>query len=204
MPFQPVPDVAQMQLEGSVDGCMTINDLYFQISGGGITPVNLALLTGLVATWFATSLAPLLSDDWSAVRVIGTDLTSATGPRFDAGAGTAGGVAGEANPNNVAACVSIRTDQRGRSNRGRNFVPGIPGSVVTLNTLDVTFQNDLLAAYGELVGAGTFAAGWELVVVSRRNAGVARPTGLAIPVTSIIMTSNKVRSMRSREVGHGK
>jgi hypothetical protein len=41
------------------------------------------------------------------------------------------------------------------------------------------------------------------VVVSRRTLGELRPVGVAIPVVSVAFTSPYVRSMRSREVGHG-
>lgn len=203
MPFQPVPNVAQIKLEGIVDGCQTINDICFEISGGAIDPVNIQTITGLAGAWFATTLAPNLSEDWAPVRAIGVDLGSPTGSTASVGLGGVGGVTGEAAPNNVAACISLRTAQRGRSGHGRNFIPGIPNSLITLNTLDTGFINDLTTAYLELVGAGTFAAGWQLVVVSRRTAGSLRAEGLPIPVVDVLFTTPFVRSMRSREVGRG-
>ena len=203
MAFQAVPNVALTRLEGVVDGQLTINDLHWEISGGGINATNLAVLVNTVANWMQTQYAPLLSDDWSATRVVGIDLTTQTGPEVEAQVSATGGTSGEANPNNVAACVSFRTEQRGRSFRGRNFVPAIPGSVVTLNTLDSGYIGNLLTAYNNLVGAGTFEAGWQLGVVSRRENNVLRPNGIISPVISIIMVTNKVKSMRSREVGHG-
>lgn len=202
MAFQPAPGIVQATLEGTVDGQLTINDLYF-FSSGTITVGTMTTLLNALLNWFTTNLASLLSDDWSAVRVRLVDLTTATGLTVENPAVQVGGVAGEANPNNVAACVSIRTAQRGRSGRGRNFVPGIPGSVVTLNTLDSGFISDLLTAYSALVGAGTFAAGWQLVVLSRVTGGSPRANGIGIPVTSVTMVGNSVRSMRSREIGHG-
>jgi len=203
MAYQPAPNIAQVQLVGIVDSQMTINDLYFEISGGAIDSVNLATLTGACATWFSSVLAPMLSDDWSAQTAIGIDLTTQTGPRVIVGAAAPGGVSGEAAPNNVAACVSLRTALRGRSARGRNFVPGIPNDAITLNTLDSGFVNDLVSNYTSLVGPGTFSAGWQLVVLSRVTGGVPRANGIGFPVVSVTMTTNKVRSMRSREVGHG-
>lgn len=203
MPFQPAPNIAMVSIEGVVDGCLTVNDLSWEISGGAIDPVNLRNITFATAAWVSSDMCPLLSDDWTAVRAVGVDLGSATGPRHETPIGTPGGISGEANPNNVAACVSLRTDQRGRSGHGRNFVPAIPGISVTLNTLDPTFITDLLAAYNRLVGAGLFEAGWQLVVLSRRTAGALRANGIGIPVTSCTMVGNSVRSMRSREVGHG-
>lgn len=202
MAFQPAPSIALTTIEGSIDNQLTINDLAW-FASGTITQLTLSTLATAVATWVTDFLAPLLSDDWSATRVRAVDLGSATGFVASANIGATGGVAGESNPNNVAACVSLRTAQRGRSGRGRNFVPGIPGSVVTLNTLDPTFIADLISAYTELIGAGTFVTGWQLVVLSRQFEGAPRAEGIGIPVTEAIMVTNFVRSMRSREVGHG-
>lgn len=186
-----------------MDGCQTINDLYFEISGGAIDAVNIQTITGLVGSWFATSLAPNLSEDWAPVRAVGVDLGSPTGPTASVGLGGAGGVTGEAAPNNVAACISLRTAQRGRSFRGRNYIPGIPNSLITLNTLDTGFINDLTTVYLMLVGPGTFAAGWQLGVVSRQQAGSLLASGVITPVVDVLFTTPFVRSMRSREVGHG-
>lgn len=202
MAFQPAPSIAHAALEGKVDNQLTINDLFF-FSSGTITQASLQLLSDNLATWFTDNLAPLLSDDWTAVRVRCADLTTATGLVAESAAVAAGGVTGEANPNNVAACVSIRTAQRGRSGRGRNFVPGIPGSLVTLNTIDAGLISDLIAAYTTLIGVGTFTAGWQWVVLSRVTGGSPRANGIGIPVTSVTMVGNSVRSMRSREIGHG-
>lgn len=210
MAFIPVPNVAQIRMEGVVDSQLTINDIYFEISGGGINVVNLQTLVDAVGVWFVDSLTPLLSDDWHASRVVGVDLTSATGVIATGEVSADGGVSGEAEPNNVAACMSIRTANRGRSFRGRNYVPGLPSSLVTLNTLDSTFLANLVTTYNQLKGAGTFSPGWQMVVVSRFSGvnpttgkPIPRTTGIATPVTSIISVTNKVRSMRSREIGHG-
>jgi len=202
MAFQPAPDIASTTLQGVVDNQLTILDLNW-FASGGVTATNLGTLANGVSTWFTNSLAPLLSEQWSAVNVHAVDNTAVTGPVADSSSLQVGGVTGEAAPNNVAAVVSLRTDQRGRSGRGRNFVPGLPNSLITLNTLDSAFVTNLLAAYQMLVGAGSFLAGWQLVVLSRRSGGLARTNGIGIPVTSVKMVTNKVKSMRSREVGHG-
>ena len=203
MPFVANPNTAQVRLQGVVDSQITINDLYFELSGGGINVANLTTLAVTLEDWWSLNVANLLSFDWSTTRVSALDLSSLTGPSVDVPSSTVGGVSGEAAPNNVAAAVSFRTASRGRSARGRNFVPGIPNSEITLNTLDSGFIGDLLSAYNLLVGAGAFIAGWEWVVASYVSAGVPRVTPLNFPVTSAIMVGNSVRSMRSREIGHG-
>jgi hypothetical protein len=202
MAFQAAPSILQTTIEGRQDSQLTINDLFW-FSSGAITPTSVnSLLTGLF-NWVNTTLSPLLSRDLSFTRIRAVDLGSPIGLAQEQATTAVGGVDVEAAPNNVAACVSLRTAQRGRSGRGRNFVPGIPNSVITLNTLDATFITDLLDAYSTLPGAGSFVSGWQLVVLSRVTGGVPRVAGIGIPVTDVTMVGNSVRSMRSREIGHG-
>ena len=210
MAFVPVANVAQITLEGSVDRQQTINDLYFEISGGGITPTNILDIVSAAAIWFQTQLAPLLSENWSSVRARARDLTTPLSFVAEATAVATGGVANEAAPNNVAACIKLGTAVAGRSFHGRNYVPAIPNSVITLNTMDPSFISNVELVYNQLLGAGTFLAGWQLVVVSRFTGGspgvpsVPRVAGIATPVTFAGFVNPFVKSMRSREVGHGK
>lgn len=209
MAFQAVPNVALTRMEGVVDRQQTINDLYWEISGGGINVVNLTTLTTAVFDWFSTAFASLVSENWSTVRVVGIDLTTQNGPEVSQGGSFPGTVTGEAAPNNVAACISFSTASRGRSFRGRNFIPAVSNGDITLNTLSGTYLSNALTVYGGLVGAGAFIPGWQWGVVSRRTTigglpNQLRPTGIITPVTSVTFTTNTVRSMRSREVGHGK
>jgi hypothetical protein len=203
MSFQPAPGIAQITLHGVVDRQLTINDLFFAISGGVINVPALVEITSNVADWWTTNITPNLSSDWQSTRVIGVDLTTLNGPRFEMTRAVVGGVASEAAPNNVAACVKFLTAFRGRSFRGRNYVPAIPNAQITLNTISGGTIDALVNGYAALVGAGTVAPGWIWVVLSRRTLGAARPAGIGSPIVEPSMTTNTVRSMRSREVGHG-
>lgn len=203
MAFQAVPDVAHIRYEGRVDGQLTVNDLYFEVSGGGITPVNLLALTGAVASWVTGSIVPLVCDSWTGTQVVGRDLTVQNGAVAAVTVGQPGEVTTEAVPNNVAACVSFRTGVSGRSFHGRNYVAAIPNAQVTLNTIDSALIIALVEAYTQLVGAGTFLAGWQWGVVSRVTAGAPRANGIITPIDSVLFTTPYVRSMRSREIGHG-
>jgi hypothetical protein len=209
MPFVPVPNTALIRMEGTVDGQLTINTVYFEVSGGGITGVNLAALVTAVGGWAQSTIAPILSDDWALVRTIGTDLTAANSFQYELATPATGGVSGEANPNNVAACVKFVTALSGRSFRGSNFIPAVPGSVVTLNTMDQAFMDDVTGAYFQLIGAGIFLAGWQWVVASRFSGvdvdghPIPRTTGIVTPVIGTSFVNPYVKSMRSREVGHG-
>lgn len=203
MPFQPVPNVAQVRIEGSQDGQLTINDLYFEVSGGGITPVNVLALATAVAAWVVGNFAAPLSNDWAASRVVAFDIGDPAGAIAVAPSVVIGGTATESAPNNVAACLSIRTGLAGRSGHGRNYICGIPNADIDINTMSGTLMADIIENYEMLIGAGTFLAGWQWVVVSRRTLGDVRPAGIAIPVTAVSFTRPTVSSMRSRSVGHG-
>jgi len=202
MAYQPVADVAHVQLMGRMDGQVCINDWYFEISGGGITAIGLAALAVAVQEKW-NGIVAQLSEDFAQTRVVCTDLTTATGPRVERNATDIGGVASESAPNKVAACGSVRTDQRGRSARGRNYLAGVPNANIDLNTLDAAWMDNILLLFEDMIGPGALLAGWQWVIVSRQTAGALRPAGLAIPVTGVVFTTNTVRSMRSREVGHG-
>jgi len=203
MPFQPAPNIAQVQVHGTIDGQLTINNTYWQLDGGTITAINLASLVASVSNWAANSLAPLLAEDWQTIQVVGLDLSVENGFRVEQGVAANGGVSGEAAPNNVACCISFRTGLRGRSYHGRNYVPAIPNSLIDLNALAPTFLADLSSAYSTMIGLGGFSAGWQWGVLSRVQGGV--PLGVAVlnPIINTTFSSGYVKSMRSRSVGHG-
>lgn len=203
MPFQEVPATVQIRLEGVMDRQQTINNLYFRQITGTISPLTVNTLLVNVKSWWVLNIVPLLSEDFSGVRAQATDLSEELGIVAEVDATSTGGVASESAPNNVAACVSFRTGIRGRSFRGRNYVSGIPNSVITLNSLDPTFVGDLLTPYGELVGPDAIASGWQWVIVSRFSGGLPRGVGITTFVDSVTVVGNFVRSMRSREIGHG-
>jgi len=203
MPFQPAPNIAQVQVLGRQDGQLTINNTAWEITGGGITDVNLLALATAVGSWAVTDYAINLSEDWSLIGIRAFDLGNQFGAGVEVGNTAVGGVSGEAAPNNVAACVSFGTGLRGRSFRGRNYVPGVPNSVITLNTLSPTFISNIIGAYTSLIGPGTFTPGWQWVVLSREIGGLARDTAIGSPVLSVTFKTPYVRSMRTREVGVG-
>ena len=210
MAFVPSATEVHATLEGAVDNCQTINDLFFSLPGGYILSDIQSLSTNLV-DWFALSFAPLLSDNWSALAVHIRALNVPAGFVTDQAAVAVGGVSNEAAPNNVAACISFRTGIAGRSFRGRNYIPGVPNSVVTLNTMDTTFMDAFVGAYSLLqAGGGALPGGWIWGVLSQFSGvdilghPIPRAAGVFTPIVNTLFVSNKVKSMRTRSPGHGK
>lgn len=211
MAFIPVANTAHVRLEGRVDGCQTINNLYFR-QPGGIFFADIQSLAVNMDAWFNLSLATDLSEQWNTIATHVRDLTTQAGLVADfASAPTAGGEPSEPAPNNVAACISFRTGTAGRSFRGRNFLPAIPNNKITTNTLDSGFMTAVRLNFEMLLpGGGTLPGDWEWVVVSRHSGvdvdgdPIPRVAGVATPVSTVVWTDPTVDSQRRRLPGRGK
>lgn len=205
MAFIPVPDVAQAQIFGRLDGQVMINDLYFATESPPITLGQLDSLALSLADWFTSTVLTFLSASYSFERVHVRDLTTQAGfiSENTNGAGP-GGAGGAFVPNNVAPCISFRSSVAGRSGRGRNYIPGTPQSVVSGNNMTSGFMADMVAAYQQLLpSGGLHPDGWLWVVVSRFTLGAPRPAGVANAVLSVLFTDTVVDSQRRRLPGRG-
>lgn len=211
MAFIPVPNVAQIRLEGRIDNQQTINDLYF-FQDGGFGELELANLTANVFSWWNTSIVTLLNEGFTSLRASARELTTQDGLAFETGSGSsAGSVVGEAAPNNVAPAVSFRTGLAGRSFRGRNYIPGVSNTNITGNNVATDWRDDIVAGYNLLLVGGTvLPAGFIWVVVSRFSGvdvdghPVPRLAGIATTITSVLFTDTIVDSQRRRLPGRGK
>jgi len=205
MPFIPVPNVAQVQVHGRIDGQTTINDLYFRSAGPPVTLAQVQTLGLALDAWVANTILTLLSSAWTYERVRVRDLTTADSFALDiADSAGPGGSGGAFVPQNVAPCVSIRTAFAGRSARGRNYLPGVPQGVITGNTIQALFMSDITIAYNNLLPGGTYEPdGWVWSVVSRFTGNAPRAVGVSFNVVTALFTDNVVDSQRRRLPGRG-
>jgi hypothetical protein len=140
----------------------------------------------------------------SLVGVRSTDLTTVSSPVDDyvlptpiIGTWTGGVV-----PANVAICATKYTAGRGRSYRGRMYLPGMPDSQVAgsyLTSAHLSIVNNNLAF---LLSYTVDGAVTPLVVVSRFHDLAPRGTALVNPVTAIT-ANTRVDSQRRRLPGVG-
>lgn len=204
MPFIPVPNVIQANVRYTYYGQRLENTLYFQtdntVTAADVSDVAVVLLQGWAATVMTNRTADLFLRE-----VYAFDLTTASGPNATATFGTgplAGSVSQAGLPGNIALAVSFRTAQRGRSFRGRIYLPGWPEPSVlgnTINNADLTTAvNGVASAIGQVVTTGRTH-----VVVSRYANNVPRAVGVATPVTIILATDATVDSQRRRLTGRG-
>lgn len=206
-----VNDLFQVRVKGFLEGQETNNVLHFKcLAPSGDVEVGLILV---LIQCFVTHLLPAWSDKWTLDTVVWKKVSPELSPEFvSAGTtGVTGAIATDALPSFVAALVSIRTAQGGRSKRGRMFLAGIPeagtiGSNFVLTGPQwlaiVAFVNCLVDKFidNAELGSDRFALG----VYSRKLGGATFPYGAVgfTPAVSLNAVS-AVATMRSRKVGRG-
>lgn len=203
MAFIPVPDTCMFELRFTLQGEHVENTLYGHLTGGWSASTARNVGDALIQ-WWIDNMSASLSDQISLDSVHCTDLSSSTGFSTDAVPETApvGAVGGQCLPNNVAICISFRSQARGRSGRGRNYVCGIPDTHVSANTLDSADGIAFVDAY-KLVDdvMSDFDATW--VIVSRFLDGLPRDEGITRLITSVLLVDLTVDSQRRRLPGRG-
>lgn len=211
MPFVPADKVAEVELRYLLDSQRVENTLYFKATDI-IDAGMLNALAALVETWWEDNVQAHLSSDIELNEVFATDLTSSTGPvsSFTTGLPLGGTVGVEAEPANVAPCISFKTANRGRSFRGRNYIPGIPGTFVAGNHMSGEWMADMVDAY-EALNAAVSGESWVHVVISRfsgstivdgKKIPTPRVAAVVTPVTTYSFVDDVVDSQRGRLPNH--
>jgi hypothetical protein len=106
-------------------------------------------------------------------------------------------------PNNAALVVTQYTDQRGRSFRGRNYIPGLPQSdLEDPSHVTPTQAADWAAVWADLFSTMT-TGGYTPVVTSYSFNKVPRTTAVSTPISSVA-ANNELDSQRRRLAGRGR
>lgn len=207
MVFIPAPNVAQVEIRGTLDGQPVENVLYFLKKAPPVTPATLGTLAMQVGQWWIANALPWLPVTYLFREIYATDLSTATSSAStwpaDNNPGTrnpSGGVL----PNSNTLCISFRTNQRGRSARGRNYWAGLSKSDITNNTASMTLQQGIVGVYEALLTlVGDDTINWYWVVLSRFTNGAPRPQGLTNTITNVLIVDSTVDSQRRRLPGRG-
>jgi len=200
MAFVPASNVLQVEIRGEYFGQEIENTLYFQCSSA-INGTNVAAIFDFIEDEFLPDWLTGMASTVAIDELYGTDLTSASSPTYTrtfspALNGTESGAAGQ--PGSIATCISFRTQNRGRSARGRNYVAGVTENNVSGNNLDLGWINGLVAAYELLLGGGSFPVAWQWVVLSRFLLGAPRIAGLVQEIVDVLSTDVTADSQRGR------
>jgi hypothetical protein len=203
MAFIPVANTFLIELQQSYLSQLIENTLYAEAQDP-ISPGDIPAIASALFTWWGASVAPLVGAALELRQINLTDLTSDISPSMTVVAPSVlvGTESGDAMPGSVALAVSFRTAGRGRSSRGRNFVAGLTTATVVGNLASATFVNGLRDAYDELIGIFN-DIGYTWVVVSRFHNLAPRVAGVTTPITTVVVTDNRLDSMRPRLAGRG-
>lgn len=198
--------IAELVVKGRLHGQETNNVMHFGFTG--IEP-NYAALALAVINCIFTALRPALTEDWTLEMVtvrelwpVKRDPVEVQPPQATAGTGLPGGVSFS------AYLIRKRTGLGGRTNRGRIFVAGTVENDVNQSRLtDVGLQR--LQVYVQCL-IDTFISlpgnvkEWEIGVLSRKELSAAGATHqLSFTECTNLIAVREVKSMRSRQVGHG-
>lgn len=217
MAFIPAANTAQVKIVQRLHSQEVINQIYV-FNETGWSSAELTALCNLVIAWWNDSLADELSSDMTLTKVTARDMTTEESAGVEIGAppGSGGNVVGVgAMPGNVCVAVKFITGLTGPNRRGRNFVSGMPESVVNGNQVTDAWRDQLVLDYGELRD-DLLAAGYAHVVASFYNGTalvpgpggqtlrrpVPRPAGLVTTIETYTADAN-TDSQRRRLTGRG-
>jgi hypothetical protein len=201
-------DLVTVKLLATCGGEPTINDLSFQI----VNPT---------ASW-PSQVAQVLNDLDTAIGIYGPALWSAqrstaynlygaqvvdvrpgTSPLGEAACAAPGGAADDVMPPNDSLCVTLRTDVKGRTGRGRMYLNGYPEGSANGGYWEAAAQDAASAlATALLTNFGQDGALPNMLwgVISRFEFKVKREVPAFTPINSFTV-HNEVRSLRRRAVG---
>lgn len=204
MPFVSALGTAKVELRYQIDGQRIENLLYFYL-GANPTDGDFEALGEALLVWYEDTLAPTLTTAIALHEVFITDLSSSTGPVFSLtpAEGAIRGVRSVTSlPSGNALCVSFRTNGRGRSARGRNYVAGLGISDTNESIFLPSPAENVRSAYSALLSTGVVGtAVWS--VVSTIHAKAPREAALVQPITGAVLTDLAIDSQRRRLPGRG-
>lgn len=206
MAFIPVTNVVQFSVRYTPpDGVSLVeNVLHFLSTSPPYSPAQmLTAATELYTLWVANIL-PSLSNRWALKEVYAVDLTTQSGPTTTYVPPTpdVGGLDSQSVPQNCALCLTLRTAQRGRSYRGRCYIPGLAEASVDASILTSAVGIDLRDGLGDVI-IGMSAISWIASIVSRQENGTPRTSGLVTPITNVAVRDFVIDSQRRRTPGRG-
>ena len=175
MAYIPVPNTVAVDIHYDKDTARCQTRLNYLFSHA-VTQGDLDAVVATVVNMKAGYFRPWMPSDCYLRNVTATDLTTASGAQAVGTfpTPTDGNLGGVACPSNVAMVVTSRTSQRGRSFRGRNYLPGGSSVTTTNSAVNALYANNwlaILAAMDSLIGL----LGGLPVVVSRFSGGCPVP-----------------------------
>jgi len=189
--FIPTPNAIELVVHFTLAGIPC--SITLTVGNGGVPPSLSDLEDAATVTngWVTDTLLDWISDDVELNGVTAYDLTSDSSPLHNLVNTTppVGLVASPSQAMNAAIVASLRSANRGRSGRGRNFLMGVPNNVVIdAAHVSTTHASNILGAY--ITGLAVLAFnGFTWCVNSKYTEGAPRTTGFLQEVESVVVNN---------------
>jgi len=204
MAFVPAPQIMMLEFRYIMAGQRTENRIMVDALAP-VTPTTLEALADVGDLWVGNTYLGNIGGNTALSEVVVTDLTTQNGEQVTHAPGSpvTGGKPAPL-PNENAFCISLRSNARGRSARGRWFAGSLSGNDrEDANTLTAGYVTDLTTALNGLIGA-IDAAGFQAVIVSYRSNNAPRPGGpVYFPIVTATAVDRIIDSQRKRKPGVG-
>jgi len=185
MAFVPFPSgtveiITNFEL-GGIPGLITMGA--HKLSGSAVYIDGVNLAAALHAS-YATTMYDQVTAEVVFTSIVVNDLTSASGWQAVQLVNVTGSRTGDPQPNQVSLCVTFQTAKRGRSYRGRNYIPGLPASALQdFHTWFSTETDQWDTNYGGII-SDIETAGWTPSVLSRVQDHITLAEGVWTPITT--------------------
>lgn len=203
MGFVPGPGQAKVNVELQIDND-TSSFGFWVLDTTSPQNADLDGIGLVVDAWVRAELEPILSGGVEITGFTIYDYASITSPKvsFVYQPPEEGNVASTTVALSTSMVVSLATGGRGRSSRGRIFLPGAPQSAMFDGEFTQTYADDVDARFTALQD-NLRTAGYELIVSSAVAGGVDRVARLPQIVTSIVPKRKNGVQKRRRNYGSG-
>lgn len=197
------PTVAQFRIEGQYLS-QNYNNVIYADSPREWTAELLTAVSAAIGSWLSVDLLPNFVNQLVLTGITATSMAGINAPQIFNPFVTpiVGGVNEAGLPGSVAIVATKKSQNRGRSGRGRTYFAGLSEGVVTGNTVAQGWIDAVNANLAELEEQ-LLAADARHVIYSRFSVGLPRPVGIAFPVLTYAIENNVVDSQRGRLPGRG-
>lgn len=166
---------------------------------------TLADIAAKFTTWLEDDWGGVASNNWSAVEIICTDLTTINGPRSSFAVAVPGELEADSLPANATLAIKADIGTRGRGKNGRVFHVGLCELQVTANTVGTVALSSIVGAYEALRTAIEADADYEGLAVPHFVVDGQRPPIAGKDrVRRYVAANNLIDSQKDRLPNHKK
>lgn len=203
MVFVPVPNTARIELVYTMGSQVMENVLHYTGNNISDPEILTSLATNALASWQATwRTHQVLGLRLNLVRATSLEEQNSPGVEIVPDTNYNGTANADPIPYNCAALIQLLTAYRGRSYRGRVYLPGLGEGDQTNSNLAGSLVTALNASYSYWDFLDVSGEPYAMVVVSRFHNGQPRSIGVCTNVQDF-KTSLTIASQRRRLPGRG-